>query len=157
VIAAMGLARRASSTALAFGVAAAIAAAAPEPARATTATIERSAANLLLFPLDVALSPYVATKATYVGWKSSNDTKAVKYFYPVFGVPWMISVNVGASCLRGLAGALELLPGLVLIPFKADLDPIFDLSEDNPSLYDSGEESPIRIKFGVDYVSPSEL
>ena len=150
-------ARRACFAVVVLGLVASIVAAAPEPASATTATIKRSAANLLLFPLDFALSPYVATKATYVSWKSSDDTKAVKYVYPVFGVPWMIAVNLGASCLRGLAGALELLPGLALIPFDADLDPIYDLSEDNPALYDSGEESAMRIKFGVDYVSPSEL
>lgn len=153
----VGFSRRAATAALALGLVAPIALVAPEAAHATTATIKRSATNLLLFPLDFALSPYVATRATYSNWKSSDDTKAVKYAYPVFGVPWMISVNMGASILRGLAGALELLPGLVLIPFKADMNPLYDLSEDNPALYDSGEESVVRVRFGVDYVSPSEL
>jgi hypothetical protein len=40
--------------------------------------------------------------------------------YPLPGVAWAVSVNMGASVLRGVAGALEFLPGLVLIPFDAD-------------------------------------
>lgn len=152
-----GFSCRASTVALALGLVVAISLAAPGAAQAGTATLKRSTANLLLFPFDFALSPFVATRATYNNWRSSDDTRGVKYAYPVFGVPWMISVNLGASVLRGLAGALELLPGIVLLPFDTDMAPLYDLSENNPALYDSGEDSPWRLRVGVDYVSPSEL
>jgi hypothetical protein len=157
VTAATGRARRLVSVVLVLGLAAVFTAAAPDPAHATTATIKRSVGNLLLFPLDFVLSPFVATKAVYSSWRSSDDTPGVKYGYAVFGPPWAVSINMGASLLRGVAGALELLPGLVLIPFDADMEPLYDLSENNPALVDTGEESPMRLRFGIDYFSPSEI
>jgi hypothetical protein len=152
-----GLARRPKSVLLAVALVAALTALAPSPARATTATIKRSMQNLLLFPVDFALSPYVATRAVYTSWRNSDDTDAVKVAYPLPGVAWAISVNMGASVMRGLAGALEFLPGLVLIPFDADLQPLYDLSENNAALWDSEEALPMRVRLGVDYVSPAEF
>lgn len=144
-------------TALAFVLALPLVAIAPGSADATTATIKRSIQNLVLFPVDFALSPYVATKAVYDNWRSSGDTDAVKIAYPLPGVAWAVSVNMGASMLRGVAGALEFLPGLVLIPFDADLAPLYDLAENNTALWDSGEERFMRARLGLDYVSPSEF
>jgi hypothetical protein len=144
-------------TALAFVLALPLVAIAPGSAHATTATIKRSIQNLVLFPVDFALSPYVATKAVYNNWRSSDDTDAVKIAYPLPGVAWAVSVNMGASMLRGVAGALEFLPGLVLIPFDADLEPLYDLAENNTALWDSGEERFMRARLGLDYVSPSEF
>jgi hypothetical protein len=153
----IGLARRPKSALLACAAVASLAVLAPSPAQATTATIKRSMQNLLLFPVDFALSPYVATRAVYTSWRNSDDTDAVKVAYPLPGVAWAISVNMGASVLRGLAGALEFLPGLVLIPFDADLQPLYDLSENNAAVFDSEEALPLRVRLGVDYVSPAEF
>lgn len=133
---------------------------APGAAHATTTTIKRSLQNLFLFPVDFALSPYVATKTVYTQWRASDDTDAVKIAYPLPGVAWAVSVNMGASVLRGVAGALEFLPGLVLIPFDTDMQPLFDLSENNNALWDSGEEGlngVARLRLGVDYIAPSEF
>ena len=130
---------------------------APGSAQATTATIKRSIQNLVLFPLDLALSPYVATRTVYNQWRASDDTDAVKVAYPLPGVAWAVSVNMGASLLRGVAGALEFLPGLVLIPFDADLAPLYDLAENNNALWDSGDEGVVRARIGVDYIAPSEF
>lgn len=143
--------------ALAAVLAVPLVAAAPNEAGATTATIKRSVQNLLLFPLDFALSPYVATRTVYNQWRSSDDTDAVKIAYPLPGVAWAVSVNMGASVLRGVAGALEFLPGLVLIPFDSDMQPLFDLAQNNNALWDSGEEAPLRARIGVDYLAPSEF
>lgn len=150
-------ARRLRFAALASVLALPLVAAAPGDALATTKTIKRSLQNLLLFPVDFALSPYVATRAVYSSWRSSDDTDAVKIAYPLPGVAWAISVNMGASMLRGVAGALEFLPGLVLIPFDNDLAPLYDLAENNNAVFDSGEGGPARVRLGVDYVSPSEF
>jgi hypothetical protein len=138
-------------------IAAALVVGSPTPAQATTATLKRSLQNLLLFPVDFILSPYVATRATYNNWRASDDTDAVKIAYALPAVPWAVSVNMGASMMRGLAGALELFPGIVLVPFEADMEPLYDLSEQNAALYDSGEEGAVRVRLGVDYISPSEF
>ncbi len=150
-----GSARRLRFVALACAVALPLVAVAPGAAHATTKTITRSVQNLLLFPLDFALSPYVASKALYERWSTTDDTKAVKYAYALPAIPWSISVNMGASILRGLAGAIEFVPGLVLIPFDADMNQLFDPAENNPALFDSGEGHFARVRFGIDYVSPS--
>jgi len=152
-----GFARRIRLAALASALALPLVAAAPGAAHATTATIKRSLQNLLLFPVDFALSPYVATRTVYNQWRASDDTDAVKIAYPLPGVAWAISVNMGASVLRGVAGALEFFPGLVLIPFDTDLDPLYNLAEDNNALWDSGEEGFARARIGVDYIAPSEF
>jgi hypothetical protein len=145
------------SALLAAAMVVSLTALAPSPASATTATIRRSISNLLFFPFDFALSPFVATRAVYKNWRASDDTPAVKYGYALPAVPWAVSVNMGASLMRGLAGGLELLPGLVLIPFDADLSPLYDLSENNPALFDTEESLPLRVKIGVDYISPAEF
>ncbi len=126
---------------------------APAPSHATSETIKRSFQNMLFAPLDLALSPYVATKALITNWRDSDDTPAVKIAYPVFGLLWLTGVEVGASMLRGLAGVIELLPGLILIATDADLKPIYVLPEDREALVD--QETPLlNVRFGVDYVSP---
>ena len=43
-------------------------------------------------------------------------------------------VNVGAGALRTVTGVLEFVPGLVLLPFDADIDPLFDPVYNAPSL-----------------------
>mgnify|MGYP001193105720 CR=1 FL=1 len=155
-IAVTGLARRLRLAALSAALFVPLVALAPGAAEASTATIKRSVQNLLLFPVDLAMSPYVATKAVYTSWRGSDDTDAVKIAYAVPSVPWAISVNAGASMLRGVAGALELLPGLVLIPFEADMRPLFDLAENNNAVFDSGDEGIARVRLGIDYISPSD-
>ena len=137
------------------GILASLVAVGPSDAQATTKTLRRSVQNILFFPLDMGLSPIVAPKAVYQNWKASDDTPAVKIAYPIFGVLWATGVNIGASGIRGLAGLLELLPGIVLIPFKADMNPIYDLPESNRALVDTGSDA-FKVKFGVDYVSPAQ-
>lgn len=129
--------------------------AAPGVSHAGAKTLTRSFQNLLLFPFDMALSPYVGGKAIFTAWRSSDDTKAVKYGYAPFAPIWGIGVQTGASVIRGVAGALELLPGLVLLPFDAEMNPLYDLPENQPALVDQ-QAGPVKIKFGVDYLAPSE-
>ena len=124
-----------------------LASVAPSPAHATSDTIKRSVQNILFFPL------YVALKALWVNWNDSDDTTAVKIVYPLPGAVWLVSVNLGASAIRGLAGVLEFVPGLILIPFEADLDAIYDLPEDREAVVD-WESDFINVRFGIDYVSP---
>jgi len=148
----VGFARRLASV---VGVVAALVAGAPGDSQAGAKTLTRSTQNILFFPLDFALSPYVATKAVYTNWRASDDSIGVKIAYPIFGVVWGVSVNIGASAIRGLAGLLELVPGIVLLPFKADMNPIYDLPEQNQALVDTGSDA-FKVRFGVDYISPAQ-
>jgi hypothetical protein len=127
----------------------------PGVSHARGKTAIRAVQNLVFFPIDFALSPFVGGKAIWEKWRDSDDTKAVKYGYAPFAPIWGISVQAGASVLRGVGGALELLPGLVLIPFDAEMDPLYDLPETQPALVDQ-EAGPVKVRFGVDYLSDAE-
>ena len=52
-------------------------------------------------------------------------------------------------------GAIELLPGIALLPFDGEMSAIYDLPETQPAWVDVGAEAPFRMKFGVDYLSAS--
>ena len=127
-------------------------AAAPGVSHAGAKTLARSVQNLIFFPFDLALSPFVATKITYERWRESDDTKAVKYGYALFAPFWSFGVEAGASVIRGVAGMIELLPGIVLLPFDGEMNAIYDLPESQPAWVDVGSDA-FRMKFGVNYLA----
>ena len=130
-------------------------AAVPGESHAGAKTLARSVQNLLFFPFDLALSPFVSTKAIFERWRDSDDTKAVKYGYALVAPIWAFGVEAGASVIRGVAGMLELLPGIALLPFDGEMNAIYDLPETQPAWVDVGNDA-FRMKFGVDYISPAE-
>lgn len=143
------LARRSIAVA---ALAAVLVAAAPSVSHAGAKTLTRATQNLLFFPFDIALSPFVGAKITYDSWRDSDDTKAVKYGYALVAPIWSIGVQTGASVIRGVAGMLELLPGIALLPFEAEMNPLYDLPEIQPAWVDQGNDT-FRVKFGVNYLT----
>jgi hypothetical protein len=138
-----------ASLALALG----LAAGAASPAQAGGETLKRSASNLLFAPFDLALAPVVAGTTMYNNLKNVGDSKAVRYFYPPFGFLWLTGVQAGASVLRAVTGAIEFLPGLVLLPFDAEMPPLFDPAERGGALVE--KDTPVlNIRFGIDYTTP---
>jgi hypothetical protein len=138
--------------ALAVGAASALLALAAVPAAATPSTLKRSVENLTQWPLDIAMSPYVAGQTIYQNMQSEGDTTAVRIVYPVPGYAWNLMVQIGASVLRGVTGAIEFLPGLILLPLDAELDPLFDPVVDNPAVVDV--PTPVYdLRFGVTYTT----
>jgi len=134
---------------------AALVALAAAGASATPATLKRSVQNLTQWPLDLALSPVVAVKTVYENLNSIDDSTGVRIAYPIPGVIWTTAVQVGASVLRGVTGVFELIPGLILLPFDADMDPLFDPAEENPALVDF--DNPVyHVKFGTNYTTGGE-
>lgn len=125
---------------------------APAQADASPQTLRRSVGNIVQFPLDLVLSPVVAAKSIYTNLRTVDDSLAVKIVYPVPGFFWVTSVQAGAAVLRGVAGLVEFIPGLILVPFETDLDPLFDPVHRNAALVDV-DTPPLYIKFGVDYTS----
>ena len=124
-------------------------------ASATTATLKRSIENLTQWPLDLALSPVVAGKTNYENLNSVDDSTAVRIVYPIPGYIWTTSVQVGAAVLRGVTGVFELLPGLILLPLDADMDPLFDPAAENTGLVDF-DSSVYHVKFGINYTAGGE-
>ena len=128
---------------------------APTPASASPETLKRSAGNILFAPFDIAASPFTAGKALYTNLQESDDPRWVKIVFPIPGYVWILGVQIGGGALREVAGLLELVPGLGLLFFDADLDPIFDPVERSEALVDR-DTPPLRLKFGVNYIaSPS--
>lgn len=122
------------------------------PVSASPATLKRSIENITQAPLDLAASPYVAGQTIYQNMQNIGDTTAVRIAYPVPGYAWNVLVQGGASVLRGVTGLLELVPGIILLPFDADLEPLFDPVEDSPALVEY--DNPIyRLRFGITYTS----
>ncbi len=125
------------------------------PASATPETLKRSVGNILFAPFDIAASPFTAGKALYTNLREVDDSRWVRIVFPIPGYVWILGVQIGGGAIREIAGLLELVPGLGLLFFDADLDPLFDPAERNEALVDL-ETPPLKIKFGVNYVaSPS--
>jgi hypothetical protein len=125
------------------------------PASASPETLRRSAGNILFAPFDIATSPFTAGKALYTNMREVDDPLWVRIVFPIPGYVWILGVQIGGGALREIAGLLELVPGLGLLFFDADLDPLFDPAERNEALVDL-ETPPLKFKFGVNYVaSPS--
>jgi hypothetical protein len=125
------------------------------PASATPETLKRSAGNILFAPFDIAASPITAGKALYTNLREIDDARWKRIVFPIPGYIWILGVQIGGGAIREIAGLLELVPGLGLLFFDADLDPLFGPIERNEALVDL-ETPPLNIKFGVNYIaSPS--
>lgn len=141
--------RLVASLALALG----LTVGAASPAHAGGEVLKRAVSNILCAPLDLALAPAVAGTTMYSNLKNVGDSTAVRYFYPPFGYLWLTGVQVGASVLRGISGGLELLPGLILLPFDAEMQPLFGPAE-KANAYVDQDTPPLHFKFGIDYTTP---
>ena len=121
------------------------------PASASPETIKRSATNILFGPLDFILGPVVGTRAVYNNIQDINDTTGVRVAFAVPGAAWNSAMQMGGGVLRTFSGLLEFLPGLILIPFEADMDPLFTMPERQDALIDE-EWDFMAVKIGVNYI-----
>lgn len=121
------------------------------PAGATPDTLRRSVGNILMAPLDFVLAPYVATKAVVNNVRDIDDTTGVRVAWFLPALVWNTGMQLGGAMLRELAGLIEFVPGLGLVPFEADMDPLYAPAERSEALVDI-ETTPLWIKFGVNYV-----
>ena len=125
---------------------------AASPAAASSETLKRSVGNILFSPFDIALSPIVAARSIYRNLNDVGDSVGVRVAYTVPGFAWNTGLTIGAGGLRMLTGLLELVPGLILLPFETDMDPLFAPGEKANALVDV-ETPPLAVKFGIDYSS----
>jgi len=121
------------------------------PASASTETIKRSVSNILFGPMDFVLGPVTGTRLVYNNLQDIDDSTGVRIVFAVPGVAWNSAMQMGGGVLRTFTGLLELVPGLILIPFEADMDPLFTMPERQDALIDE-EFDFITVKIGVNYV-----
>jgi hypothetical protein len=121
------------------------------PSEASPETIRRAASNLLFGPFDFFLGPIVGARSAYYNIQDIDDSTGVRVAYLLPGVVWNAAMCMGGAVFRTLSGAIELVPGLLLIPFEADMDPLFAPAEKSDALI--WEETDfITVKLGINYV-----
>ncbi len=121
------------------------------PASGSTKTLKRSVGNILQAPLDLVLSPTVALVSVVEGMREHDDPVPLRVAFFLPGVVWNTGVNLGASLIRLVTGGLELIPGVALLPFAADTDPLFSPVESAFALFETETSCCIDVKFGIDY------
>ncbi len=127
----------------------------PGPAVASPETLKRSVSNMVQSPLDLLLSPMTAMIGIATKMRDQEDSTAVRLTFVVPGYIWYTGVNVGASVIRGVTGLIEVLPGLLLLPFaESDLDPLFDPVDNAGALVEIDTPCCVYVKFGIDYTAP---
>jgi hypothetical protein len=125
--------------------------AAASPAQASPETLKRSVSNMLFGPLDIVFAPVVGSQTVYRNVQDIDDSMWVRVVYLLPGVAWNTTLQAGSGIIRCMTGVIEFLPGLGLLPFEADLDPLFAPPEKADALVE--KETPILdVKFGVNYV-----
>ena len=158
----MRMISRLSSTLAAIALVLAIG---PSSAQASPETLRRSLGNLIQAPLDVVLAPVVAGRTLVNNLRDIDDTTAVRVVFAAPGFVWLAGVQAGAGVLRGVAGGIELIPGIFLMPFETDIDALYDPADRGAAMIEY--ENPLaendilrwiplvtwNVRFGVTYTS----
>lgn len=125
---------------------------AASPAAATYETLKRSLGNIVFAPFDMALSPVVAGNTIYNNLREVEDSLGVRVVYVPMGFCWNTGVQAMSAVVREITGLIEFVPGLIVLPLDADLDPIYAPVERGDALMNV-ETTPLRVKVGVDYTT----
>jgi hypothetical protein len=124
----------------------------PSLGSASPATLQRSVQNILFAPVDLVLAPVVAGRAICENLATTDDSIAVKVVFLVPGFFWNTAVQLGASLVREVTGLIEVVPGLVLLPWEADLPVLFAPAEHGDAMLDV-ETGALHVRAGVNYLS----
>ena len=121
------------------------------PAAASPDTFKRAFTNILFGPMDFALAPIVASRSVYNNLRDIDDSTGVRVAYAIPGVAWNTAFVMGGAVLRVFAGLLEIGPGILLIPFDADMDPLYAPAERADALIWE-EFDTFTLKVGINYL-----
>ncbi len=139
---------------LGLALALAVVAGSPGTAQATGETLKRATSNILMAPFDMVMSPIVAGKTIVTNMQEIDDSTGVRVAYAVPGYIFLTGMQLGASTIRAISGVLEFLPGLGLLFFDTDLDPLYDPVENGDAMVDYDTRF-LNMKFGIDYTGAS--
>lgn len=124
---------------------------AANPAAASPETLKRSVSNIIGGPFDILFSPVTAAHGVYRNLRDVDDSLGVRIAYTVPGFVWNTGMGIGTGAIRVFAGVLEMIPGIILLPFRTDIDPIFAPGEKGNALIDY-DTPPLNIKWGIYYM-----
>lgn len=124
----------------------------PGPAQAGPDTLKRALGNIIFAPIDMALSPFVGASVLYHNLRNVDDSIGVRVAYVPMGFAWNGGVQAFGAITREISGLIELLPGIGLAFFDADMDPLFAPVERGNALL-SVESDIFPVKIGVDYMT----
>ena len=135
-----------------------VALAAPRVAHAAgdrTDTLRRAVANVLLAPLDVALSPVVTVQALYDNAKAANYSPPATVALELLGgAGWFFPVTAATGVFRMWSGFAEVPVGLTLLVSKSftswEPAPFFEMR--GKAAMVSYPSAVIPIEFGVNYL-----
>ena len=121
-----------------------------------TDTLRRAVANVLLGPLDVALSPAVTVRALYENSRAANYPPAATAALELLGgAGWFFPLSAATGVFRIWSGFAEIPVGLTLLVSKSFTDwepaPFFEVSEKAAMV--SYPNAAIPIVFGVNYLA----
>ena len=128
-----------------------LAVSAASPAAASPDTFKRAFTNIIFGPVDFVLSPIVASRAVYNNLRDIDDSTGVRLAYAIPGVAWNTAFVMGGAVLRSFSGLLEIIPGILLFPFDADMDPIYAPAERADALIWE-EFDTFTLKVGINYL-----
>ena len=122
------------------------------PAAATPQTLLRGIGNVALAPLDAALAPV----STFIGLRQNleniEDSPGVRMFYPVPAYFYAVGLQLGCSWIRLTTGFLEVAAGVIVLPLKTDIDPLFATIDDADALVEIDiDYMDYPLRFGINY------
>ena len=107
--------------------------------------------NIIGGPFDILFSPVTSAQSVYRNLSDIDDSPSVRIAYTLPGFVWNVGLTIGSGAIRVFAGVLELIPGIVLLPFQTDIDPIFAPGEKANALIDY-DTPPLYFKWGIYYM-----
>ncbi|MEE9280460.1 MAG: hypothetical protein V3V67_09825 [Myxococcota bacterium] len=124
---------------------------APRSAAADPSQLCRGASSVLLAPTDLVLAPYIAGRDAYHALSIPGEPfKVWISWLPSY--PLFIAIQAGGTVLRVVAGAFEILPGMVALALDEAAAPLFAQQDQAPQLL-SSELGPCPIRVGTSYWS----
>ena len=131
--------------------------AAPQPAaaEADASQICRSGMNLLLFPFDIVLSPFITAKDMYYGLTEVDDEPLIQVLVAPPGYFYLNSIQVGGGIIRAIVGVFEI-PGGVVALFTGNASGAMYRSQDETWQMYSSDVGPCPVRFGSSYNTINE-
>jgi hypothetical protein len=122
------------------------------PAQAGPDVLKRAVGNIVFAPVDLVLSPFIGANTLYTNLRNVDDSLGVRIAYVPMGFAWNTGVQAMGAITREITGLLELVPGIGLFFFDADMDPLLAPVERGNALL-SVESETFPVKIGIDYTT----
>lgn len=127
----------------------------PSAASASPQTLVRGLSNIALAPLDAGLAPISSFVGIRDNLENIDDSPGVRRFYPIPAWFYAVGLQVGCSVIRAATGAIEVIPGVALVFFETDMEPLFDPVIDASALFEFDSDIlDDGYRFGINYTQP---